>query len=240
MTLRSFPSVASLNAAVASTLSDIASNAIASRGRFTIALSGGNTPRSLYELLAREYSTAIDWKHIQIFWGDERNVPHDDLDSNYRMAKESLIDHIDIPLENIHAVPILMSETAEAVAIRYASVLQDIFGQGIPEFDLILLGLGNDGHTASLFPGMSEQEMNNGLVIATHSPVKPFDRISLTLLVINKARNVFFLVLGSDKATILQQVLADRENAKSQFPASMVHPRGDLLWFVDEAAMGND
>jgi 6-phosphogluconolactonase len=156
------------------------------------------------------------------------------------MAKESLIDRIDIPLENVHAVPVHRSDTAEAVAIRYASVLQDSFGQGIPEFDLILLGLGNDGHTASLFPGMSEHEMNDGIVIATHSPVKPFDRISLTLDVINAARNVFFLVSGSDKATILQQVLADRENAHPKFPAAMVHPEGELVWFVDGAAMGNN
>jgi 6-phosphogluconolactonase len=240
MTLRSFPSIVSLNTAVASSISQIAAKAIAERGRFTIALSGGNTPRLLYELLARDYSTAIDWKHVQIFWGDERNVPHDDLDSNYRMAKESLLDRIDIPLENVHAVPILMDDTAEAVAIRYASVLQENFGQGIPEFDLILLGLGNDGHTASLFPGMSEQAMNDGITIATHSPVRPFERISLTLFVINKARNVFFLVSGEEKKQILRSVLLDEWKNDSEYPAARVNPQGKLVWFVDEAAMGNN
>ena len=236
MTLRSFPSIASLNAAAASVISELASKAIAERGRFTIALSGGNTPRALYELLARDYATTIDWNHVHLFWGDERNVPHSDIDSNFRMVKESLLDRTDIPLENVHAVPILKDDTAAAVAIRYAAVLQDIFGQGIPEFDLILLGLGNDGHTASLFPGMSEQEMMNGIVIATHSPVKPFERISLTLNVINNARNVFFLVAGEEKKQILKAVLADEGNSDSKYPAAHVKPRGELVWFTDEAA----
>jgi len=236
MTLRSFPSIASLNGAVASAIAECASKAIADRGRFTIALSGGNTPRTLYETLARDYASVIDWKHVHLFWGDERNVPLSDLESNFRMVKESLLDRIQIPLENVHAVPILMEDIAEAVAIRYAAVLQDVFGQGIPEFDLILLGLGNDGHTASLFPGMSEQEMMNGIVIATRSPVKPSDRISLTLSVINNARNVFFLVAGQEKKQILKAVLADEENADSKYPSARVKPRGELVWFVDEAA----
>jgi 6-phosphogluconolactonase len=236
MTVQSFPSLASLNAAAASAIAQIARESIAERGRFTIALSGGNTPRVLYELLAKEYSAVIDWSRVHLFWGDERNVPHNDLESNFRMVKESLLDRIEVPLENVHAVPILMDDTAAAVATRYAAVLQENFGPQIPEFDLILLGLGNDGHTASLFPGMTEQEMNNGIVIPTRSPVAPFERVSLTLFVVNNARNVFFLVTGAEKKQILKAVLADEENADSKYPSARVKPRGELVWFVDEAA----
>ncbi len=235
MTLRSFPSIVSFNAAAARAVAELASQAISDGGRFTVALSGGNTPRALYELLARDYAADIDWNHVHLFWGDERNVPHSDIESNFRMVKESLLERADIPLENVHAIPILMDDTAEA-AIRYAAVLQNIFGQGIPEFDLILLGLGNDGHTASLFPGMTEQEMNNGIVIPTRSPVAPFERVSLTLKVINNARNVFFLVAGAEKKQILKAVLADEGNPDSKYPAARVKPHGELVWFVDEAA----
>ncbi len=236
MSLRSFSSIASLNAAAANAIVELAATAITERSRFTIALSGGNTPRALYELLARDYASVIDWKHVHLFWGDERNVPHSDIESNFRMVKESLLDRTDIPLENVHAVPILMEDTAAAVAIRYAAVLQDIFGQGIPEFDLILLGLGNDGHTASLFPGMSQQEMSDGIVIPTRSPVAPFERVSLTLKVINNARNVFFLVAGVSKKEILKSVLADEGKPDSKYPAARISPRGELVWFTDEAA----
>ncbi len=153
MTLQSFSSIASLNASAASAIAELSATAIAERGRFTLALSGGNTPRSLYELLAKEYCSVIDWNRVHLFWSDERNVPHNDIESNFRMVKESLLDRIAIPLENVHAVPILMDDTAAAVATRYATVLQENFTQQIPEFDLILLGLGKDGHTASLVPG---------------------------------------------------------------------------------------
>ncbi len=237
MTLRSFPSLASLSATAAQELARLAKESIAKRGRFTLALSGGKTPRALYEILAKDYSTVIDWSQVHLFWGDERNVPHSDLESNYRMVKESLLDRIEIPLENVHAVPILMEDTAATVATRYAAVIQKMFGQGIPEFDLILLGLGNDGHTASLFPGMSEHEMNNGVVIATHSPIPPLERVSLTLFVINNVRNVFFLVAGEGKKEILKAVLTDAGNADSKYPAARVSPRSELVWFVDETAM---
>jgi 6-phosphogluconolactonase len=237
MSIRSFSSLASLSATAAQELARLAKESIAERGRFTLALSGGKTPRALYEILARDYATLIDWSRVHLFWGDERNVPHNDLESNYRMVKESLLDRINIPLENVHAVPILMEDTAATVATRYAAALQENFGQQIPEFDLILLGLGSDGHTASLFPGMTEREMNDGIAIATHSPVKPFDRISLTLPVINNASNVFFLVAGAEKKQILKSVLAEEGNANSKYPASCVSPSGELVWFVDEAAM---
>lgn len=237
MSLRSFPSLASLSASAAEEIARIATESIASRGRFTIALSGGSTPRTLYGTLAQGYHKKIDWQHVHIFWGDERYVPHDDPSSNYRMAKESLLDAIPIPSINIHPVPILTdpSDSSE----NYSEKLQAFFKEAVPRFDLIFLGLGGDGHTASLFSGMTEAEMNNGLVIVTHSPAPPPIRISLTLRVINNARNVFFLVSGEEKKEILKAVLAEEGNADSKYPAARVHPRGELVWFVDEAALEN-
>jgi 6-phosphogluconolactonase len=237
MEIKVFSNLDELSATAANAISILSRQAIAERGRFTIALSGGKTPRSLYEILAKEYSIAIDWSRVHLFWSDERNVPHSDQESNFRLVKESLLDPTDIPLENVHAAPILMSDTAEVVAARYSAVLQESFGQQIPEFDLILLGLGKDGHTASLFPGMTEDAMTKGFVIATQSPVAPIERISMTLFVINNARNVFFLVSGEEKKQILKSVLADEGNAETKYPAARVHPRGQLVWFVDEAAM---
>ncbi|MFI5201899.1 MAG: 6-phosphogluconolactonase [Candidatus Kapaibacterium sp.] len=237
MSLKSFPSLESLSAGAAKEIASLANQSAASRGRFTIALSGGSTPRTLYEMLAREYSKTIDWRHVHIFWGDERYVPQDDPASNYRMAKESLLDKINIPEKNIHPIPYLSTPTDSSDA--YSKELQSLFKEEIPTLDLILLGLGSDGHTASLFPGMTEEEMNAGIVIVTHSPAPPPIRTSLALQVINNARNVFFLVSGEEKKEILKAVLAEEGNPDSKYPAARVYPRGGLVWFVDEAAMEN-
>ncbi len=234
MEIKVYRTLPKLSAAAAKAISQLASKAIAERGRFTIALSGGNTPRSLYETIARDYSTIIDWKHVHLFWGDERYVAHDNIASNFRMTREALQNDIDIPAKNIHPIPFVKREPLDS-ALAYDFVLMDFFGKGIPEFDLVLLGLGNDGHTASLFPGMPEKRMVMGNVRETRSPVAPFDRISLTLPVINNARNVFFLVAGEEKKNILKAVLADEGNADSKYPAARVSPKGELVWFVDEA-----
>jgi 6-phosphogluconolactonase len=233
MFVRSFRSFESLSSGVAKEVLRLAKEAIAEQGRFTIGLSGGNTPRTLYETLARDYATIIDWQHVHIFWGDERYVPHDDPNSNFRMAKESLLDKITIPEKNIHAIPILSNPTDSSDT--YSKELQSFFKEDVPAFDLILLGLGGDGHTASLFPGMAAEEMKSGLVIVTHSPAPPPIRISLTLQVINNARNVFFLVSGQEKKEILKTVLAEQRNPTTSYPAARVHPQGSLVWFVDEA-----
>ncbi len=239
MTIRSFPSLASLSAAAAQEIFELSTAAIAKRGRFTLALSGGSTPRTLYETLASDYARTMDWQHVHFFWGDERYVSHDDTASNYRMAKESLLDKIDITEGNIH--PILTSlSNPHDVAASYATELTSFFGQSIPEFDLILLGLGDDGHTASLFPGMTEEEMSREIAIVTNSPVPPRIRISLTLSAINNASKVAFIVAGEGKKIILQSVLNDRNNSSPKYPASRVDPKGDLVWFVDEAAYDNN
>jgi 6-phosphogluconolactonase len=229
----------SLSAAAAHELAHLAREANIERGNFSVALSGGNTPRSLYETLAKDYQSAIDWKHVHLFWGDERFVPHDDPASNYRMAKETLIELIPIPPENVHPIDISSDDPGKTAA-DYSDTLLSTIGGPIPSFDLILLGLGADGHTASLFPGMDFDSLNGKLVVVTSSPVPPKVRISLTIDVINAARNIFFLAVGREKARILHEVLDDRGNAHSQFPASMIKPVGNLFWFVDEAANGVD
>jgi 6-phosphogluconolactonase len=233
--IKIFPTLDALSATAASAISELARNAISERGQFTIALSGGNTPRVLYEILAKDYNAAMDWSHVHFFFGDERFVPQDDPASNYRMVKESLIEHLPIPQENIHPINTTFASPEEAAA-DYSSIILSFFSQEVPSFDLILLGLGNDGHTASLFPGMSEQEMKEGIAIATRSPVAPLDRISISLSILQNARNVFFLVAGEEKKQILKSVLTDVGNPASKYPAARVSPRGQLMWFTDEAA----
>jgi len=234
--IKVFSTLEALNAAAAKDISKLASEAIASRGCFAIALSGGNTPRTLYELLARDYQSAIDWKHVHFFWGDERYVSRDDPASNYRMVKASLFDHIPITPDNVYPVNTALANPEKAAA-DYSTELSLTIGGTLPSFDLILLGLGNDGHTASLFPGTDFESEKGRLVVVTVSPIPPKVRISLTMDVINAARNVFFLVAGGEKVSILHEVLEDSKNVRPQYPAAMVKPTGNLLWFVDEAAM---
>jgi 6-phosphogluconolactonase len=230
MSLKSFPSLESLSAAAAEEFALLAKDAIIERGKCNMALSGGNTPRSLYEAIAKDYRSAIDWNRVHIYWGDERYVSHNDPASNYRMAKETLLDHIQIPAENVYPIDTSFSNPDDS-ARDYASKIQDIL-----PFELILLGLGNDGHTASLFPGTNFESITGKLVVVTSSPIPPVVRISLTMDVINAARNVFFLVAGSDKAVILHEVLEDSKNDHPHFPAAMVKPAGNLVWFVDDTA----
>jgi len=237
VSIRSFPSLALLSSAAAEEIVRLATESIVSRGRFTLALSGGNTPKTLYDLIAQEYRDKIDWQHVHIFWGDERYVPQDDPASNYRMAKETLIDAIPIPLTNIHPVPILADPSTSSDT--YAKELQTFFKELLPTFDLILLGLGGDGHTASIFPATPIDRTREGVAIVTESPVEPHVRISFTMNVLDNARNVFFLVSGEEKKEILKAVFADEWNPDSKYPAARVHPRGELGWFVDEAALEN-
>ncbi len=227
--IRRFHSLEELSAAAAEAIAELSRAAIAERGRFSLALSGGNTPRTLHRLLAED--SKMDWNHIHLFWGDERYVPHDDPASNFRMAQETLLSKLTIPSVNIHPIPTSFPNPSEA-AEAYALELSKFFGSANPEFDLILLGVGGDGHTASMFPGTPIEEPHNGLVIVTQSPVAPTIRISLTMNVLNNARNVFFLVAGEEKQSILNAVLAEEGNPESKYPAARVQPKGELVWFV--------
>lgn len=210
---------------------DCAADAIAARGRFTLALSGGSTPRPLYEWLATdEGRDQIDWARVHLFWGDERGVPPDHADSNYRLARETLLDHVPIPAAQIHRIH--GEDDPETAASAYEQTLRELSADGL---DLVLLGLGRDGHTASLFPNRPAGRETSRWVVADQDPTGRA-RITLTPPAINAARTVAFIVTGADKALVLQAV---REGpvAPDLLPAQRIGPpHGRLVWIVDHAA----
>ncbi|HET9281823.1 MAG TPA: 6-phosphogluconolactonase [Candidatus Angelobacter sp.] len=234
--IKILPDAAALNRAVAQAFQTTAEQAIAQRDRFSVALSGGNTPRSVYSLLAQQYKTSLPWNKIYIFFGDERCVPPDHPDSNYRMANEALLSHVPIPSENVHRIRAELDP--KAAAKDYESQLRSFFqlaNNSWPRFDLIMLGLGQDGHTASLFPGSSALEEKSRLVAPTWVEKKKTFRITLTYPVVNNAAEVEFLVSGSGKAQILKDVL--NPSGSGAFPAQGINPEhGRLLWLLDQAA----
>ena len=206
-------------------------SALAERDRFVLALAGGNTPRQTYTLLATAaFAEQMDWERIHIFWGDERCVPPNHPESNYRMARETLLDHVPIPAANVHRIP---GELApEEAAAAYARELSAVFGADPIRFDVILLGLGSDGHTASLFPGTDALRVDDRPVAANYVPRLESWRITLTLPVINAARHVGFIVSGDHKAEALAAV-----QAEGALPAARIRPDpGELVWLIDAAA----
>ncbi len=215
-----------------------ASDAVAQRGRFTIALSGGSTPRSLFTLIAANASSTLPWGQMFFFWGDERHVPPDDPESNYRMANDTLLSKVPIPRANIFRIP-AENPDAAAAADAYEQTLRKFFALApgeFPRFDLILLGMGPDGHTASLFPETAALREKSRLVVANRVEKLKTIRITLTLPVLNTARCVAFLVSGIDKAGALHEVLEGNGPAE-KYPAKLVRPaEGKLIWFVDRAA----
>ena len=215
-----------------------ATDAIAQRGRFTIALSGGSTPKNLYTLIAANASASLPWDRMFFFWGDERHVPPDDPDSNYRMAKEALLSKVPIPPANVFPVPAEMQDAA-AAAEAYEQTVQKFFALStgeLPRFDLILLGMGPDGHTASLFPETAALQQKSRLVVANWVEKLGGSRITFTLPLLNSARCVAFLVSGTDKAAVLHEVLESDAPAE-KYPAKLVQPSdGKLIWFLDRAA----
>jgi 6-phosphogluconolactonase len=205
-------------------------------GAFSVALSGGTTPRRVYELLASdEYGGRVDWQKVHVFFGDERTVPPDHAESNYRMAREALLSRVNIPAENVHRIEGLGD--AAANASDYESVMRGFFGDAEwPRFDLIFLGMGDDGHTASLFPRTSALEEARAWVAANWVEKLGAWRITLTAPAINAARRVVFLVTGASKAGRLAEVLNGAHDPP-RLPSQMIRPRdGALTWFVDRAA----
>jgi 6-phosphogluconolactonase len=215
-----------------------ATSAVAERGRFTIALSGGSTPKSMYTLIAANASTSLPWDRMFFFWGDERHVPPDDPESNYRMAKEALLSKVPVPAANIFRV-LTENPDAAAAAEAYEQTLRKFFAVApgeFPHFDLILLGLGPDGHTASLFPETAALREKARLVVANWVEKFEASRITFTLPLLNAARCVAFLVSGMDKAAVLHEVLEGSAPAE-KYPSKLVQPsEGKLIWFVDRAA----
>jgi 6-phosphogluconolactonase len=215
----------------------LANERSATVGRFAVALSGGSTPRALYSLLAGdEFQSQVPWNRVHFFWGDERCVPPEHPDSNYRMAFETLLSKAPVPEKNIHRIE--GEEKPEIAAAKYEKAIRDFFqlaDSELPRFDLILLGLGDDGHTASLFPGSEALQETRRLAVATYVEKLKSHRVTLTLPVLNHAANIFFLVAGENKTGILKDVL-QRESSKN-FPAQQIDPpNGRLVWFVDQAA----
>jgi 6-phosphogluconolactonase len=213
--------------------------AIAARGRFTVALSGGSTPKALFALLAAApYRDRIDWANVHLFWGDERCVPPTEEQSNYRMTREALLDKVAIPAAQVHRIPAEDPEPSRA-ARAYTAVLGQIFTLGggeFPTFDLIHLGLGPEGHTASLFPGSPALKETQALTAAPWVEQLGAHRITLTPPVINAAREVQFLVAGAGKAEIVGRILHDPHDP-DELPAQIVAPSpGKLVWLLDEAA----
>jgi len=229
------PSSDALNRAVASNIQELSEKTITDKGHFTLALSGGETPKSLYRLLAAEFRNAIPWSAVHLYWTDERYVPHDDPRSNYGMVREALLHELSIPARNVHPMPTDHADPQEAAA-AYEASLKSEFGGTWPHFDLILLGLGIDGHTASLFPGSAAVEEQQKWVTVTERPADTEMRLTLTLPVLNQARNIYFLVMGMDKAAVLQTII-ELKRERLLYPAARVQPQdGDPVWWVDSEA----
>ncbi len=216
----------------------VATDAVAQRGRFTIALSGGSTPKNLYTLIAANASATLPWAQMFFFWGDERHVTPNDPDSNYGMAREALLSKVAIPPANVFPIP---AENPDAVAAAeaYEQTVRKFFALDsgeLPRFDLILLGMGPDGHTASLFPESAALQEKSRLVVANWVEKLKTSRITFTLPVLNAARCVAFLVSGADKAAVLHEVLEGSDPAE-KYPSKLVQPtNGKLIWFLDRAA----
>jgi 6-phosphogluconolactonase len=210
--------------------------AVSTRGAFSVALSGGSTPRRVYELLASDdYRTQVSWPGVHVFFGDERTVAPDHPDSNFRMANEALLLLVPIPARNVHRMNGVGD--AAANASRHESELRAFFGDAAwPRFDLVMLGMGDDGHTASLFPGSAALAESQAWVVANWVEKFQTWRITLTAPAINAARRVLFLVTGAGKAERLREVLAG-ERDPSRLPSQLIQPRdGTLEWLVDRAA----
>jgi 6-phosphogluconolactonase len=231
-----FESPEELASAAAERFVECANESHSRHDKFCVALAGGNTPRQVYELLATEpFKNRLDWSKVHLFFGDERAVPPDHPDSNYAMVNDTLISRVSIPASNAHRIP--GEGDANENAIQYQDHLKSFFaGQSWPRFDLVLLGMGEDGHTASLFPNSEALNEKSRWVVATRNEQLGQDRITLTIPVFNHAKRVIFLVVGKKKAQRLQEVL-HLQSGSEQLPAQAIRPtNGTLEWLVDAEA----
>ena len=235
--IRIYDNLELLSRAAAELFVETSAQAIFERGRFLVALSGGNTPAELYKSLAQSlYKDQVDWTHVHAFWGDERCVPIGDSENSYRQAYDMLLSHVTIPAENIHRVE---SELDPAEAAKaYANVLKKFASSPLdwPRFDLVLLGMGEDGHTASLFPGSVVNVSTPTLVVTAQYQNRPANRVTLTASAFNSARRIIFLVSGASKAQTLANVLYGGYHPE-QLPAQRIRPTdGEVIWMVDTLA----
>ena len=244
MKIHHYPNLTELSRQAAKRVLGLAFDAAVERGIFTLALSGGGTPKAMHAVLVAEpFKSETPWERVHLFWGDERWVGPESPHSNFRMARETLISKVPVPPGNVHPVPTDLEAPDEA-ARAYAEEIGRVLTVGssrkkpgpVPRFDLILLGIGRDGHTASLFPNDPNLEEAERWVVATREPKgEPLlDRITLTLPVINRARSIFMLVSGRGKSEAVREILADPEGARDRFPAARVIPREGVEWFIDD------
>ncbi len=212
-----------------------ARTAVAARGRFLVLLSGGETPRRTYELLAQEpHRTRIPWQRVHFFWGDERCVPADDPRRNEVMAHRAFLDALPLRPEQLH--PIMCEGSPHQAAESYEAQLLDFFAGGLPRFDFIFLGLGEDGHTASLLPDSEALNEQVRWTAVTRRPDEEFSRVTLTAPLLNQAAMVVFLVAGRNKAKVLRSMLEETGRCLL-LPAQLIRPlRGELYWFIDREA----
>lgn len=247
--VRTFTDLAFLSEAAATEIVEIARASISSRGRFTVALAGGSTPRRTYDLLGTRHRDAIDWARTDVFFGDERYVPHSDPRSNYKMAEDTLLRRVPIPATHVHPIPTSAATLAEA-ADQYEATLHRVLGDHRADagdgdrgtgtsatVDVALLGVGPDGHTASLFPGSPALEERGRWTRGVDAPagIQPaVPRVTTTVPFLNGARAVLFLVAGEDKRRVVSEILRGGPAAQA-YPAALIEPRGRVLWLIERS-----
>ena len=231
--LRVFASLPALNFALAEAVASTMNSAVRAHGRCSIALAGGNTPRRLYSVLGTDFKKHIPWKHVHVFWGDERLVPPGDPMRNDRMAREMLLDKVPCPKRQIHPMAWRAKPAPDEAAREYEETMRQYFADGRPRFDLVILGLGPEGHTASLFPGSPALDEREQWVCAVTVPATPSSRLTLTVPVFNQAANVYFLATGAAKAPALRDALGHDTDPRT-CPAAAVRPvDGKVTWWAD-------
>jgi len=225
-----------LCSAAANIFIEMASESVSQKGRFVVALSGGTTPNMMYDVLSKkENAERVEWEKVFIFWGDERYVSPDHADNNSFQARKHLLNNVPIPDQNIFAVPVTGDPAADAA--HYEHTIRAIYRDEPPAFDLVFLGMGEEAHTASIFPGSALLTEAHALVREVYVEVKQMQRISFTPVLINAAEQVIFMICGSSKAAAFKQVIQG-EYDPGQYPAQIVQPLyGHTLWMVDEAVI---
>jgi 6-phosphogluconolactonase len=235
MEKRIFADIDTLSVGALEEVIRVTKQAVDRNGRCAISLSGGHTPEKMFALWAQDkYRSSFPWERVHFFWGDDRYVSYTDPLSNFGVAKKLLFDHVSA---NVHPMPTEMPDPKDAAA-AYAADMRKFFGTEAPAFDVQLLGLGGEGHTASLFPNNPALDEEEAWVLPVTVPATPPHRLTMTYPIINQARNTYFLVAGDSKRSILKAIAAEPDAGKSQYPAARVHPAGPLLWFLDKAAAG--
>jgi 6-phosphogluconolactonase len=234
--IRIFRDLEELSRAAAELFVEQAGTSIAERNQFLAALNGGSTPNRLFQLLATAYREKVEWNKVHVFWGDERCVPPDDPGSSYGQAREILLSHVPIPDSNIHRIKGELEPAAASA--DYSRVLKGFATPPLnwPRFDLVYLGMGEDGHTASLFPGSPVDLSEPTMPVTAEYQDRPANRVTLTPVVFNSARLTVFMAAGEKKARTFAEVLSDRYNPEL-YPAQRIRPdHGRLIWLVDESA----